>query len=161
LFILIHENKMKNKMEQEILHLSPDSPTGISAENWTAPQTAIDLKPAAGLDRVGRAVLEQSCTAGNLLPFKGMRVEIYGYLVTIKPVRTVRGDRMNFGCFIDHEGHFLDTIHFPPSLVHSPFRGVGVYRLSGKVVDEFGFLSLEVTEMVKMPRKTDPRAAKG
>ena len=158
-FILIPERKVTNKMEQEILHLSPDSPTGISAENWIAPQTAIDLKPAAGLDRVGRAVLEQSCTAGNLLPFKGKRIEMYGYLVTIKPVRTVRGDRMNFGCFIDHEGHFLDTIHFPPSLAHSPFRGMGVYRLSGKVVDEFGFLSLEVTEMHKLPLKPDPRAA--
>jgi len=143
-----------------IIHLNSELPSGFSLQNWTAPQTAIDLKPPSDQDGLGRSILEQSCTASNLFRFKGKRVEIYGYLITIKPVRTVRGDRMNFGCFIDHEGHFLDTIHFPPSLVKSPFRGVGVYRLCGKVVDEFGFLSLEVYEMYKLPRKMDPRAAR-
>ena len=126
--------------------------------DWRAPQIAIDLKPTFDLDSIGWSVLQQSSTASRLNQYRGKMIEVYGYLVTIKPVRTVRGDRMNFGCFIDHEGHFLDTVHFPPGLIKSPFRGVGVYRLFGKVVDGFGFLSLEVREMEKLPRKMDPRS---
>ena len=38
-----------------------------------------------------------------------------------------------------------------------PFIGRGVYRLDGRVVEEFGFTSLEVREMKKMPLKGDPR----
>ena len=62
-----------------------------------------------------------------------------------------------FGCFIDQEGHFLDTVHFSQSMAKYPFMGRGVYRIDGKVVDEFGFSSLEVREMQKMPLKGDPR----
>jgi hypothetical protein len=144
-----------------IFELDSNSTSGFASRNWVAPQTAIDLKPTFELDPVGHGILQQSCTASQLPAFKGKTIRIYGYLITIKSIQTVRGERMNFGCFIDHEGHFLDTIHFPPSLRQSPFRGVGVYRLTGKVVDEFGFLSLEVREMEKLPRKADPRAARG
>jgi hypothetical protein len=151
---------MKPSPHPTIISLDANSETGFATQEWTAPQTAIDLKPAADLDPNGRAVLEQSCKASQLAAFKGRIVSIYGYLITLKPVRTVKGDMMNFGCFIDSDGHFLDTIHFPPSLKRSPFKGLGVYKLTGKVVDEFGFLSLEVHQMQKMPRKIDPRAAK-
>ncbi|HRH34652.1 MAG TPA: hypothetical protein PKY12_06315 [Catalimonadaceae bacterium] len=143
-----------------IVTLDQNSASGIADPVWLAPQQAIDLKPEAGQDSLGRAVMERSCTANQLAEFKGKFISIYGYLITLKPVRTVKGDMMNFGCFIDHEGFFLDTIHFPPSLKKYPFRGVGVYKLTGKVVDEFGFLSLEVQQMIKLPRKTDPRASK-
>lgn len=140
-------------------NLQPNS-LSVDKQPWSAPQQAIDLKPAADLDALGREVLEQSCTASRLAEFKGKIISIYGYLITLKPVRTVKGDMMNFGCFVDHQGFFLDTIHFPPSLKKYPFRGVGVYKLIGKVVDEFGFLSLEVQQMYKLPRKIDPRASK-
>lgn len=149
-----------NPQHPSIIPLDANSETGFAHQDWTAPQMAIDLKPAQELDPKGRAILEQSCKASQLPAFKGRIVSIYGYLITLKPVRTVKGDMMNFGCFIDAEGHFLDTIHFPPSLKRSPFKGLGVYKLTGKVVDEFGFLSLEVHDMLKMPRKIDPRAAK-
>lgn len=126
------------------------------------PQLApLDLRPRPDQDEAGRRVLSASCTARQMAAHKGSRITLYGYLVTIKTVQTIRGERMNFGCFYDYEGFFIDTIHFPPSLARFPFRGQGVYRLCGKVVDEFGFLSLEVTEMHKLPRKPDPRAAPG
>jgi DNA polymerase-3 subunit alpha len=138
---------------------SSDASTWTSG-SWTAPQNAIDLAPGEESDRLGREILLQSCPAAGLAAWKGKTVTMYGYLVTVKPVRTVHGDRMGFGCFIDWQGHFLDTIHFPPCLKAHPFRGVGVYRLEGKVVDEFGFLSLEVHCMEKLPRKPDPRASR-
>ncbi|MEO9997660.1 MAG: DNA polymerase III subunit alpha [Ekhidna sp.] len=78
------------------------------------------------------------------------RVEMLGYLVTIKNTGTSNGKRMCFGTFIDLKGQFIDTVHFPPSAARYPFRGRGVYKLTGKVVEEFEFHSLEVDKMEKI-----------
>jgi DNA polymerase III alpha subunit len=87
----------------------------------------------------------------------GKRVRMLGNLVTIKNVRTVKKEWMHFGCFLDVQGEFFDTVHFPDSLTRYPFRGQGVYLLLGRVVEEFGFPSLEVEKMAKMPFVKDPR----
>lgn len=78
------------------------------------------------------------------------RVDMLGYLVTIKNTGTSNGKRMCFGTFIDREGTFIDTVHFPPSVAKHPFRGKGIYKLTGKVVEEFDFYSLEVDQMEKV-----------
>ncbi len=135
-----------------------DNQAIVPEKEWRAPQGPIDLKPDPELDFHGRQVLEKSCTARQMAEKKGQKVTMYGYLITLKPVKTVKGEMMTFGCFIDHEGYFLDTIHFPQSLKDFNFRGSGVYRLEGKVVDEFGFMSLEVQKMHKLPRQADPRS---
>ena len=64
---------------------------------------------------------------------------------------------MNFGTFLDREGYFFDTTHFPDIAAAFPFRGKGVYVVTGKVVEEFGFYSIEVTAMQKEPLIEDPR----
>ena len=64
---------------------------------------------------------------------------------------------MQFGTFLDVQGNFFDTVHFPDSLQQYRFKGSGVYLLLGKIVEEFGFPSLEVEKMAKMPNKKDPR----
>ncbi|SNT40088.1 DNA polymerase III, alpha subunit [Ekhidna lutea] len=86
----------------------------------------------------------------DLPKHENRRVEMYGYLVTIKNTGTSGGKRMNFGTFIDYEGQFIDTVHFPSSAARYPFRGRGIYRLIGKVVEEFDFYSLEVDKMEKI-----------
>lgn len=88
----------------------------------------------------------------------GKSVTMAGNLVTIKYVRTVKGEIMHFAAWLDHEGEFFDTVHFPPTLLRSPFRGDGVYRITGKVVEEFGFPSLEVESMEKLALVADPRS---
>lgn len=88
----------------------------------------------------------------------GKGVRMVGHFVALKYVRTSRGETMNFGTFIDVHNHFFDTIHFPPSLAHSPFKGEGSYLMQGKIVEEFGFPSLEVERMDRLPIKPDPRA---
>lgn len=148
---------MKEKPSQ-IFDLQLD---GINSfRSWNTAQLAIDFKPSKQEDSHGRSVLEANITASQFPLFKGKSVIMFGYLITLKPVRTIKGDMMNFGCFTDQNGFFLDTIHFPPSLKAFPFRGIGIYKLIGRVVDEFGFLSLDVQQMHKMPRKIDPRAPK-
>ena len=64
---------------------------------------------------------------------------------------------MHFATFLDHSGEMFDTTHFPDSLRKYPFRGHGVYLILGKVVDEFGYASIEVEKMAKLPFKPDPR----
>jgi DNA-directed DNA polymerase III PolC len=96
-------------------------------------------------------------TAGGIKDSVGLRVRIVGHLVTVKYIKTVKHEWMNFGCFIDHEGEFFDTTHFPQSLVSWPFRGSGTYLIQGKVVEEFGYATIEVEKMAKLSVQQDPR----
>lgn len=97
------------------------------------------------------------CLVKDMMKHIGKKVRMVGSLVTTKPVKTKRGDWMAFGTFLDVEGKFFDTTHFPPSLKKYPFTGSGVYLILGKVVEEFGFPSLEVDNSVRLPIKGDTR----
>ena len=95
--------------------------------------------------------------ASELIKYTGKKIRMVGHLVTVKYIKTAKNDWMNFGCFIDAEGSFFDTVHFSQSLNTWPFKGSGTYLLLGKVVEEFGFPSLEVEKMAKLPVKPDKR----
>ncbi len=88
--------------------------------------------------------------AADLPMYKNRMVEIVGYYVTYKPTRTIRKERMMFGCFLDSEGVFFDTTHFPQATEKYPFRGRACYLIRGKVAEEFGFFSIEVSEQYKL-----------
>jgi DNA-directed DNA polymerase III PolC len=107
------------------------------------------------------SLLKEALTMGRMaadLPnCLGQVVTLYGYLVSVKNTTTKQGAHMNFGTFLDVEGRFVDTTHFPAVAVRYPFRGGGVYRIQGKVVEEFGFYSLEVATMEKCAYISDPR----
>ncbi|MFO7940500.1 MAG: DNA polymerase III subunit alpha [Bacteroidales bacterium] len=94
----------------------------------------------------------------NLNQYVGKKVKLVGELVTIKYVRTVKKEIMNFGCFKDAEGNLFDTVHFPNSLNAHPFQGQGVYLLLGKVVEDFGYPGIEIEKMARLPLKPDPRS---
>jgi len=95
--------------------------------------------------------------ASQMNQFLGKKVRMLGLMVAIKYVRTVKKEWMHFGTFIDVHGQFFDTVHFPQAVNKYPFRGDGIYLVLGKVVEEFGFPSIEVEKMAKMPVKPDPR----
>jgi DNA-directed DNA polymerase III PolC len=95
--------------------------------------------------------------AGDLNRYVGRKVKMLGNLVTIKYVHTVKGEWMHFGCFLDTHGEFFDTVNFPNSLKNYPFRGYGVYLILGTVTQEFGFPSITVEKMAKLPFQKDPR----
>ncbi|MFC2152768.1 DNA polymerase III subunit alpha [Bacteroidota bacterium] len=88
--------------------------------------------------------------AENLAKLINKQVEIVGYLVHIKGTRTGSGKYMSFGVFIDLEGHWIDTVQFPNITSQYPFRGPGCYLIKGKVVSEFGFISIEVSELHRL-----------
>jgi error-prone DNA polymerase len=95
--------------------------------------------------------------AKHLSSFVGKYVSIQGYLVTTKNTVTSNGKRMYFGTFLDRDGYFIDTVHFPPVAAKYRFRGKGIYTIQGKVIEEFDCLSLEVTKMERLAIIEDPR----
>ena len=101
--------------------------------------------------------IEHRVNARDLGTHHHKTIVIYGYLVTIKNTVTIKKDRMQFGTFIDVDGCFFDTTHFPDAVKRWPFQGRGVYKIKGKVTSDFGFYSIEVMAIRKMPIKADPR----
>ncbi len=91
--------------------------------------------------------------AKHLIKYVGKKVKMVGRLVTVKYVKTVKSQIMNFGTFIDYEGEFFDTVHFPDSLRSYPFEGSGIYLILGKVVEEFGYAMLEVEKFKRLEYK--------
>jgi DNA polymerase-3 subunit alpha len=75
--------------------------------------------------------MDQGTTAIELPEKLGHFVIGYGYLVTVKDTKTQKGDRMNFATFIDQNGDFLDSVHFPNIAAQFPFRGKGLYKVQG------------------------------
>ncbi len=94
--------------------------------------------------------------ARDLPQYLGKTLRMLGHLVTIKYVKTIKKDYMHFATFVDAKGQMFDTVHFPESVKAFPFHGDGIYLLLGKVVEEFGYTSLEVHKMAKMPLKANP-----
>ncbi len=91
--------------------------------------------------------------ACQMLHFVGKRYRMLGKLVTVKYVRTCKGETMALGTFVDATGEAFDTVHFPQALKAWPFQGDGVYLLLGKVTEEFGQASLEVEKMARLGYK--------
>ena len=89
----------------------------------------------------------------------GQRVTIVGYLVTTKNTRTANGKGMYFGTFLDRNGEWLDTVHFPPVAAEYPFLGRGIYSITGTVIEEFDCINIECESMEKLPIIEDPRYA--
>jgi DNA polymerase-3 subunit alpha len=92
----------------------------------------------------------------DLLKYHKKQVRMLAYLISTKQVPTKRGN-MYFGTWIDNEGAYFDTAHFPDSLVQNPFQGGGCYLLLGTVEIDYHFPTITISRMAKMPFIPDPR----
>ncbi|MDR9442619.1 MAG: DNA polymerase III subunit alpha [Schleiferiaceae bacterium] len=100
-----------------------------------------------------RSLPENTLLARDLPQHIGRKVRLCGYLIHVKNV-TTRGDtprRMQFGCFLDREGQFIDSVHFPPLPQRYPFRGRGIYLLEGRVQEEYDHLTVEASYLERLP----------
>jgi DNA polymerase-3 subunit alpha len=95
--------------------------------------------------------VENTLTSVDLKNRKGQTVEIVGYLVNIKTTWTSNGEKMFFGTFLDIDGYWIDTVHFPPSARSHPFTGPGSYKITGRVVEEFDFIYIDVSHQARLP----------
>ncbi|MBC7748859.1 MAG: DNA polymerase III subunit alpha, partial [Methylotenera sp.] len=96
--------------------------------------------------------------AKDLNDYLKKEVKLLAYLVSIKQVPTKMG-MMFFGTWIDANGDYFDTAHFPKSLINYSFKGGGCYLLLGKVEVDYHFPTITISKMAKMPFKPDPRYA--
>jgi DNA polymerase III alpha subunit len=94
--------------------------------------------------------------ANDLDNHVGKTVRMVGDFVTYKPVKTKKGEMMMFGTFLDDEGNFFNTVHFPNSLKGYRFQGMGIYLVEGTVTMEFGYCSITVSQWAKIPLIPDP-----
>jgi DNA polymerase III alpha subunit len=137
--------------EIEILDFAMCSPFNLVKESFyregAKAQRNISEQTLASLRLSGEIVIDTAREFPNNL---GKLISIVGYLVTRKSTRTKKGDAMAFGTFLDREGKWIDTTHFPNVLKQFPFYGRACYLITGKVVEEFGFYSLDVTEMKRL-----------
>ena len=92
----------------------------------------------------------------DLLCYSGKTVRMVGYLISRKFVPTKNG-LMNFGTWIDVQGEYFDTTHFPACLSKYPFQGGGCYLLQGRVDVDFNFPSVVVEKMGRLSFLPDPR----
>ncbi|HNF79656.1 MAG TPA: DNA polymerase III subunit alpha, partial [Cyclobacteriaceae bacterium] len=102
---------------------------------------------------------ERGILSDELKLHAGKEIRILGYCVTTKPTFTRTGVPMAFGTFNDREGKVFDTVHFPDIEKKYPLRGRGFYEIKGRVTEEYGVYSVEVTWMDKVPmlfKKTFP-----
>lgn len=97
-----------------------------------------------------RNTINSPLTAKELLNHINQTVSIVGYLVHTKRTQTSKNERMYFGTFVDTEGHWIDTVHFPDSAKSFPFTGGGCYHITGKVTVEYDFMSIEVETMKRL-----------
>lgn len=95
--------------------------------------------------------------AKHLESLEGKTITVEGYLITTKNTKTSNGKIMHFGNFLDRDGDFVDTVHFPPVAAKFPFRGKGIYSITGKVMIEFDCVTIEVSRMERLAVIEDPR----
>ena len=89
-------------------------------------------------------------TANNFRYYTGQTITALGHLVCTKGIHTSKGIPMSFGTFMDVNGDFVDTVHFPDILRKYPFQKGGFYMLQGKVTEEYGVFTIEISYMRKI-----------
>jgi DNA polymerase-3 subunit alpha len=107
----------------------------------------VTISPFDLIDRTGLP----TTTASEIHQRINETVEIIGYRVHIRGTHTSNGQYMTFGNLIDLEGQWINSVQFPNVATRYPFRGPGIYRLRGKVTEEFGHISLETNYVERIP----------
>lgn len=88
--------------------------------------------------------------AQNIPYHLGQKVIVYGYLVALKQSKTIKGEYMFFGNFIDKTGETFDSVHFPEVARKYPFKGRGIYEVTGRITEEFGHYAIETQYLRKI-----------
>ena len=152
---VIQENVINLFKTERINYNTPELPS-------TALENAFDELELLGFALCNPFLLLTTETTGNLRAkhldkLKGKLIIIEGYLITVKKTKTKQGKLMHFGTFLDRDGDFLDTVHFPPVAAKYPFRGKGIYKITGKVMVEFNCVNIEVSALERLAVVEDPR----
>lgn len=91
--------------------------------------------------------------ARDIEKHQGKMVTVLAYFIARKHVATKNNQEMFFGTFVDNELEWIDTVHFPEVAKRYPLHTSGFYRISGKVVEDFGVYSIEVQKLIRVGYK--------
>lgn len=116
--------------EMEILGFTLSNPFELADEN-----------PAAFID------------AKDFTQYTGKTITVLAYFIARKHAITKYNDDMFFGTFVDRNLDWVDTVHFPETAKKYPLHTGGFYKITGKVVEDFGVHSLEVHWMQRVGYK--------
>jgi DNA polymerase-3 subunit alpha len=105
--------------------------------------------PFALVDDDPRKYIRAKDLAGHI----GKTVTCLAYFIAHKHVTTKNNDQMYFGTFVDSNLDWIDTVHFPEIARKYPINNSGFYKITGKVVEDFGVQSIEVSKMIKVGYK--------
>lgn len=95
-------------------------------------------------------------TTKDFLYHNQENTRLVGYLIALKPIK-IKSGVMYFGTWIDSNGDYFDSVHFPHSLEQHPFQGSGCYLLLGTIQIEYEVPTLQILKMAKLPYISDPR----
>ncbi|GAC1421952.1 MAG: DNA polymerase III subunit alpha [Flavisolibacter sp.] len=96
---------------------------------------------------------ESYVLAEELHQHQGRHVSVLVYFIARKHVLTKNNAEMFFGTFVDKNLDWIDTVHFPEAAKNYPLHVNGFYKISGKVVEDFGVATIEVCRMEKVGYK--------
>lgn len=125
---------------------------GIPYEDATDEMEYLGFPMRSPFDLIGTDMLKYQKVSADFKKSIGKQISILGYLVHTKRTKT-RGKHeqdMFFGTLMDRDGQFFDSVHFPLVASKYPFRGKGVYLISGKVGEDFGHLTLEASYLKRV-----------
>jgi len=144
----------------EILNSKPSLPKLESSllEDLFDEIELIGFPVSASMFHMAKSKYRGNASAQDLLLMQGKTVRIVAELITEKTVRTRNNKTMKFGTFLDINGDFIDTVHFPPCLQHYPLNGSGLYLIEGNITVDYGCAAVEVHRCARMPLKHDPRS---
>lgn len=174
-FIGLSKNELLIKARLLLINFKPQNRMPALIETPAKEFRLPDLKRSPfedAFDEIELLGFPVSCSPFDLLQTKfrgGVRandltkhhkktVRMLAYLISRKHVPTKRGE-MYFGTWIDLNGNYFDTAHFPDCLKQYPFQGGGCYLLLGTVEVDYHFPTITIQKMAKMPFIPDPRYA--
>ena len=161
--LLLNKNRVHHTPSAQLFYSNtqkPELPVFVT-DNLENLYDEIELMgfPVSGsVFHLARSDYRGNANASDLASFKGQSVRVVAYMVASKTVRTKNGMYMKFGTFIDVNGDFIDTVHFPQSLQQYPLRSKGLYLIEGKAVLDYNCPAIEVYRCAMMPLKPDPRS---
>lgn len=144
---LLDEPKKEYKLPEVVRHPYEDAFDEIEILGFPVSVSPFDLL---------QTKYRGSVMAKDLTRYHKKEVKMLAYLISRKHVPTKRG-AMFFGTWVDNEGAYFDTAHFPDNLNKYPFQGGGCYLLLGIVEVDFHFPTITIQKMQKMPFIPDPR----
>src|SRR5688500_16872508 len=86
----------------------------------------------------------------------GQTITMLVYFIIDKITGTSTNHMMCFGTFVDVNLDWVDTVHFPEVYRTYPVKGKGFYKVTGKVVEDFGVYTVEVSKIFKVGYKERP-----